>query len=107
MSDHFLTTDEAAAALRIHRTQLYRLVQTGEMPKPVKLGRSSRYLKSEIEQFMLDLRRKHDAANLTTKNETSRAIPIRKKLGSTLVRRSELNNKYNGLAQHLEDVLYV
>lgn len=81
MSDHFLTTDEAAAALRIHRTQLYRLVQTGEMPKPVKLGRSSRYLKSEIEQFMLDLRRKQDAANLTTKNETSRAILNRSVIG--------------------------
>lgn len=68
MSDHFLTIDEAAAALRIHRTQLYKLVQTGEMPKPVKLGRSSRYLKSEIEQFMLDLRRKQDAAATTTHN---------------------------------------
>lgn len=42
MSDHFLTIDEAAEALRIHRTQLYKLVQAGEMPKPVKLGRSSR-----------------------------------------------------------------
>lgn len=62
MSDHFLTIDEAAEALRIHRTKLYKLVQAGEMPKPVKLGRSSRYLKSEIEHFMLDLRRKQDAA---------------------------------------------
>lgn len=68
MPEHFLTIDEVAEALRIHRTQLYKLVQTGELPKPVKLGRSSRYLKSEIEQFMLDLRRKQNAADFAILN---------------------------------------
>lgn len=30
----------------------YKLIQDGEFPKPIKLGRSSRWLKSEVEQWM-------------------------------------------------------
>jgi predicted DNA-binding transcriptional regulator AlpA len=30
----------------------YKLIQEGEFPKPIKLGRSSRWLQSEIEQWM-------------------------------------------------------
>ncbi|MEQ5434110.1 AlpA family transcriptional regulator [Providencia huaxiensis] len=30
----------------------YKLIQEGEFPKPIKLGRSSRWLKSEVEQWM-------------------------------------------------------
>jgi prophage regulatory protein len=30
----------------------YKLIQDGEFPKPIKLGRSSRWLKSEIEQWL-------------------------------------------------------
>ncbi|WP_275076834.1 helix-turn-helix transcriptional regulator [Providencia rettgeri] len=31
----------------------YKLIQDGEFPKPIKLGRSSRWLKSEVEQWLL------------------------------------------------------
>ncbi|MEH6369241.1 AlpA family transcriptional regulator [Pectobacterium carotovorum] len=31
----------------------YKLIQDGEFPKPIKLGRSSRWLKSEVETWML------------------------------------------------------
>lgn len=30
----------------------YKLIQEGEFPKPIKLGRSSRWLQSEIEKWM-------------------------------------------------------
>ncbi|MBH3214815.1 AlpA family transcriptional regulator [Serratia marcescens] len=30
----------------------YKLIQDGEFPKPIKLGRSSRWLKTEVEQWM-------------------------------------------------------
>lgn len=30
----------------------YKLIQTDSFPKPIKLGRSSRWLKSEVEQWV-------------------------------------------------------
>lgn len=30
----------------------YKLIQEGEFPKPIKLGRSSRWLKSEVELWL-------------------------------------------------------
>ncbi|AUO66076.1 Rha family transcriptional regulator [Citrobacter freundii complex sp. CFNIH2] len=30
----------------------YRLIQLGEFPKPIKLGRSSRWLESEVEAWL-------------------------------------------------------
>jgi len=30
----------------------YKLIQHGEFPKPIKLGRSSRWLKSEVELWV-------------------------------------------------------
>jgi predicted DNA-binding transcriptional regulator AlpA len=30
----------------------YKLIQLGEFPKPIKLGRSSRWLKSEVEAWI-------------------------------------------------------
>ena len=30
----------------------YKLIQAGEFPKPIKLGRSSRWLRSEVEAWM-------------------------------------------------------
>ncbi|EFE52000.1 TPA: AlpA family transcriptional regulator [Proteus mirabilis] len=30
----------------------YKLIQEGEFPKPIKLGRSSRWLKSEVEDWL-------------------------------------------------------
>lgn len=32
----------------------YKLIQNGQFPKPIKLGRSSRWLKSEIEVWVLE-----------------------------------------------------
>lgn len=30
----------------------YKLIQEGKFPKPIKLGRSSRWFKSEVEQWL-------------------------------------------------------
>lgn len=30
----------------------YKLIQDGQFPKPIKLGRSSRWLKREVEQWL-------------------------------------------------------
>ncbi|MCU6396690.1 helix-turn-helix transcriptional regulator, partial [Enterobacter quasiroggenkampii] len=30
----------------------YKLIQDGEFPKPIKLGRSSRWLESEVEAWL-------------------------------------------------------
>ncbi|OAT52338.1 helix-turn-helix transcriptional regulator [Providencia heimbachae] len=30
----------------------YKLIQDGDFPKPIKLGRSSRWLKSEVEMWL-------------------------------------------------------
>lgn len=32
----------------------YKLIQEGQFPRPIKLGRSSRWLKSEIEVWVLE-----------------------------------------------------
>ncbi len=32
--------------------QFYKLIQDGEFPKPIKLGRSSRWLRSEVENWL-------------------------------------------------------
>lgn len=32
----------------------YKLIQDGLFPKPIKLGRSSRWLKSEVEDWVLE-----------------------------------------------------
>lgn len=31
----------------------YKLIQQGQFPKPIKMGRSSRCLKSEIEEWLI------------------------------------------------------
>ncbi|SET23711.1 helix-turn-helix transcriptional regulator [Thorsellia anophelis] len=32
----------------------YKLIQDGEFPKPIKMGRSSRWLKSEVEGWLIE-----------------------------------------------------
>jgi predicted DNA-binding transcriptional regulator AlpA len=39
----------------IDRSTVYRKVQAGILPKPIKLGRLSRWLEDEIDQVLSDL----------------------------------------------------
>jgi prophage regulatory protein len=38
--------------LQISRSQIYQLIQDGEFPKPLKLGRSSRWIQSDIKKWI-------------------------------------------------------
>ena len=37
---------------QLSRSWFYKLIEEGEFPKPIKLGNSSRWLKSEVEQWL-------------------------------------------------------
>jgi len=40
------------SSLQISRSQIYQLIQEEKFPKPLKLGRSSRWLKSDIHNWI-------------------------------------------------------
>ena len=40
------------SSLQISRSQIYQLIQEEKFPKPLKLGRSSRWLKSDIHKWI-------------------------------------------------------
>ena len=43
-----LTVKAVAQSVQVGRSFIYQEVQAGRFPKPVKLGRSTRWLKSEV-----------------------------------------------------------
>jgi len=47
-----VSINDAADALGIGRRTLYRLINAGEFPQPLKIGRSSRILVRDIESFI-------------------------------------------------------
>jgi excisionase family DNA binding protein len=52
---HLLTLSQAAARLTICRRTLERLIADGRFPHPVKIGRSSRVLLSDLNAFIAKL----------------------------------------------------
>ena len=47
-TEYLLTIDEAADRLRVHRTYIYKLINAGVLPQPIKLGRAARFKASEL-----------------------------------------------------------
>ena len=47
-----LTLKQAASRLTVCRRTLERMIQAGQFPRPVKIGRSSRVLESDVRAFM-------------------------------------------------------
>ena len=47
-----LTAGELANLLRVHRRQVYRLVSGGRCPPPLKIGRSARWSRAQIESWV-------------------------------------------------------
>ncbi len=47
-----LNLSEVAKILSISKREVYRLIANGDLPKPLKVGRSSKMLLSDIEQFI-------------------------------------------------------
>ena len=44
----FMRLPEVLAVFRISRTQFYKLIQQGTLPKPKKIGRSSFWTREEV-----------------------------------------------------------
>ncbi len=40
--------------LRIGRSKLYGMVNANQFPRPVKIGRSSRWVESEIDEWLIE-----------------------------------------------------
>ena len=51
MTPHFLTSEQCAARYNISERHFVRLVERGVMPKPLKLGRTSRWSIRSLEEF--------------------------------------------------------
>lgn len=49
-TEYLLTIEDAANALRCHRSFVYKLINQGDLPKPIKLGRSARFKASEFDE---------------------------------------------------------
>ncbi|MCA8916616.1 MAG: helix-turn-helix domain-containing protein [Planctomycetes bacterium] len=53
-STMLLTVDEVAAELRLSRAAVYRMVATYAMPAPIKLGRSARWSRDVLRNWIAD-----------------------------------------------------
>lgn len=49
-----LTYKQVSAQLAISTSQLFALVASGQFPRPLKVGRSSRFLDSEVNNWVAD-----------------------------------------------------
>ncbi|NQT93600.1 MAG: helix-turn-helix domain-containing protein [Lentisphaerae bacterium] len=47
-----MTIRDVAAALRLSPRTVWRMVSTGSIPQPIRLGRSVRWQRSEIENWL-------------------------------------------------------
>ncbi|MEY0977954.1 helix-turn-helix transcriptional regulator [Providencia rettgeri] len=52
LSDQFIDMKFITQFTGLTDKWFYKLIQDGEFPKPIKLGRSSRWLRSEVEQWL-------------------------------------------------------
>lgn len=52
LSDHLVDMSFITNYTKMTDKWFYKLIQDGVFPKPIKLGRSSRWLKSEVEIWM-------------------------------------------------------
>jgi predicted DNA-binding transcriptional regulator AlpA len=64
-----LTGDDVRALTELANTSLYERIRDGSFPKPLKIGRSSRWLLSEVEAWVRRLTAERD--QLTRRKPTS------------------------------------
>ncbi len=50
--DELMGLQAVAGALSVSRREVYRLIARGELPQPVKIGRSSKLPESEVSAFI-------------------------------------------------------
>jgi excisionase family DNA binding protein len=58
-TEHLLTIDDAARRLRVHRSYIYKLINAGALPAPIKLGRAARFKASELNEAICALSTEH------------------------------------------------
>ena len=52
MEPQLLKSSEICSQLSISKATLYRLIDLGELPKPIKIGSASRWPKSAVEELL-------------------------------------------------------
>ena len=52
LEDQFVTMTFITTLTGLTDKWFYKLIKDGDFPKPIKLGRSSRWLKSEVENWL-------------------------------------------------------
>lgn len=56
LSESFISVKEFAGILRVNTRTVYRLIQRGLVPRPVKVGHSVRFLVSDVEACIEELK---------------------------------------------------
>jgi prophage regulatory protein len=62
MSDENLRIADVMDLLKIRRSSVYEYVKRGILPKPIKLGRTSIWIRSEIDEVIERQKLERDAA---------------------------------------------
>lgn len=62
-----LNVSQVMARLNIGKTAVYDLVKRGELPKPVKIGGSSRWIPEEVEASIEVMKAKRDEPTPVTR----------------------------------------
>lgn len=55
MTDELITMKNFRAVSKLGSTSIYAGIKAGIFPKPIKIGRSSRWLRSEVEAAIANL----------------------------------------------------
>lgn len=56
VSERFISLQELAKLLSVNARTVYRLIQSGLIPKPVKIGHSVRFPVSDVEMYIEHLK---------------------------------------------------
>jgi len=59
--DQLLRLDQVAVILSVSKRQIWRMIANGDLPEPVKIGRASRMISSDVQAYIEKLKslRKH------------------------------------------------
>lgn len=76
MSDSMLNVYQVMAKLNIGKTSVYSLVKSGELPKPVKIGGSARWLPDEIATYLENIKAKRDEPHPVSKRGRPRKCSV-------------------------------
>jgi len=55
LADRLLKVSDVQAVLQLSRSAVYAAIRCGELPKPIKIGKSARWKASQIESLIHQL----------------------------------------------------